>query len=452
MSADSDPTWVWRYCNPLSLVDFPDKFQDNIYDLDRMNLTQAQLPFSPWSDSYWPSYQGSIAQRYADPRMPKSSQFKDYDNYLTKINPAINLVKNNQINLMSPSEKYDFLMNDPNFTLTNKILENTRSRNKNPESWEGLCHGWAPASYMYQRPSRSITLYNAAGKAVTFRPSDIKALNTLLWARLSYKTKFIGGRCNIQNPKTDEIGRILDKDCNDNNPGSFHLALINQIGINKRSLVFDATYDYQVWNQPITAYNLTYYNPETGSISKRAQDVMIAKEKYSKDKFKKYRSREGDSVVGVKLTVDYVLETKPSTKESDSPANDSVTQVTYYYDLELNSKTGKVVGGEWHQKGHPDFLWTPSAGSEISSNIVPKTNSHFGPLFMYHHYWWIDSPRSTVTDWLPYSISAAKQMTVPLENIVRALTAWSSNPIEDGILPEAAQQPNIPEKYKWARQ
>ncbi|QBC42253.1 peptidase [Iodobacter fluviatilis] len=437
--------------NPRNLVDFPEKFQDNIYELDRMNLSQAKLPFSPWSDSYWPTYQGSIAHRYADTKMPRSNNFKDYDNYLTKTNPAINLIKNKQTHLMSPSEKYDLLMNDKNFTLTNKILEKTRLRNANPEAWEGLCHGWAPAAYMYQRPSRSITLYNAAGTPITFKPSDIKALNTLLWSNLSYKTKFIGGRCNIKDPQTDVNGRILDKDCNDNNPGAFHLALINQVGINKRSLVFDATYDYQVWNQPISAYNITYFNPETGNVSKRIQDVMISKEKHSKDKFKKYRSSQGDSIVGVQMTMDYVLETQPSTKDSDSAANDAVTQVTYYYDLELNSQTGKIVGGEWHQKRHPDFLWTPSAGTEISSNIVPKSNLNYGNVFMYNNYWWADSPRSTLIEWLPYSISAANQLGVPLENIVRSLTAWSSSPIEGNLLPENAPQPSIPEKYKWFR-
>ena len=39
-----------------------------------------------------------------------------------------------------------------------------------------------------------------------------------------------------------------------------------------------------------------------------------------------------------------------------------LTRQDYYYDLELDA-AGKVIGGEWYTRDHPDFLWTPPAGS-----------------------------------------------------------------------------------------
>ena len=36
-----------------------------------------------------------------------------------------------------------------------------------------------------------------------------------------------------------------------------------------------------------------------------------------------------------------------------------MTTVQYYYDLELD-EAGEIVGGEWYNNRHPDFLWTPT--------------------------------------------------------------------------------------------
>lgn len=64
-------------------------------------------------------------------------------------------------------------------------------------------------------------------------------------AEAPFNTRFIGGRCNIQNPEKDENGRVIEPDCVDNNPASWHLSVLNQIGITGRSMIMDATYDYQ---------------------------------------------------------------------------------------------------------------------------------------------------------------------------------------------------------------
>ena len=35
-----------------------------------------------------------------------------------------------------------------------------------------------------------------------------------------------------------------------------------------------------------------------------------------------------------------------------------IETVYYYYDLELD-KNFQIFGGEWYNRDHPDFLWTP---------------------------------------------------------------------------------------------
>src|SRR5690606_31047182 len=52
-------------------------------------------------------------------------------------------------------------------------------------------------------------------------------------------------------------GRPLDGDCIDTNPGTFHLLVSNFLGLRQTGFVYDRTYDYQVWNQPIAGYRVT---------------------------------------------------------------------------------------------------------------------------------------------------------------------------------------------------
>ncbi|APJ04067.1 peptidase [Silvanigrella aquatica] len=432
--------------NPQNLIDKPENFIDNIYVIDSKNIASARLNFQPWSGSYWPLSEASIASRYTDLNRPKNDVNK-YSEYILQQFPAENLVSEGKTNSLSPAEKYDLLMNDKNYTLTNSILSEVKNYGKF-EGWEGICHGWAPAAYMYKRPIRSVSVANAEGKSITFYPADIKALTSLLWANLSYTSKFVGGRCNEKNPARDANGRIQSQDCFDTNPGSFHLALVNQIGINKKSFVFDATYDFQVWNQPLVSYSYYYFNPQTGQASSKSSDVMIKASDFKRDPFKSYRSQNSSFIVGVKTKVEYIGETWQDASTRDNPSRDSVVAVEYIYDLEIDT-SGKIIGGEWYQTAHPDFMWTPTSNSDITTNLVPSpTNYNYEYIFKYHNYMWNENPTRPVSEWTYYSAYAAKQRRVPLENIIRNLTAWASME-HGGEAPENCKQPCVPSIYKW---
>lgn len=337
--------------------------------MENSGLMSARLDESPWSDDYWALYLGVLGKRYADPGFPNSTDWKDNFDYIQSNSAASVLAGGDQtaINNLSPSEKYDILVGDRNYSLTKQMWEEGRryyERSGHVETWMGICHGWAPAAYMLDRPVNSVTVLAADGRIrLTFYPSDIKALASLLWAKAAPRVKFIGGRCNTKDPQVDpQSGRIIAQDCFDTNPGTWHLAVVNQIGASGRSMVMDATYDYQVWNQPVLGYSYTYFNPASGRATDSLAAATVAKSSFTNDKFAAYRGNQTDSIVGIAMTVEYIVETSPSHYAPDGPHRDRVTRVKYRYDLELDF-SGRIIGGEWYQNAHPDFLWTPAQGA-----------------------------------------------------------------------------------------
>ncbi|WP_051311585.1 ricin-type beta-trefoil lectin domain protein [Zooshikella ganghwensis] len=356
--------------NPARLVDLGNNVISNLYTLDNEAPKQRALEVQPWSDTYWPLYSGAAAWRYADSDLWRASpsNWKDYWDFSYVTKPVSSYYGQARDNL-SPAEKYDLLMGDSSFTLTTNAWNSGKGyyeRSGKVERWMGLCHGWAPAAYMLPRPIKTLNVKDASGEDLTLYPSDIKALATLLWANARFDNRFIGSRCNIKNPERDSNGRIINNVCFDTNPGSWHISVVNQIGISGRSLIMDATYDYQVWNQPIQSYKVTYFNPQTNATYASAQAATIPLSSYTKDKFSNYRGNQSTHVVGVRMDVSYVVETNPTHRRTDSPQYDGITRVSYYYDLELNDQ-GKILGGEWYSNRHPDFLWTPTPNAMAQS-------------------------------------------------------------------------------------
>lgn len=342
--------------------------------IDDKKLNQAQLPESPWSDWYWPIYQGILGARYADPKFPIDSEDWKVKHDYVLANPATKIVQSGDqeaINRLSPSEKYDLLVGDPEFSLTRAMWkegEKYLREQGQVERWMGICHGWAPAAYMFKRPQKAVELLAADGKTkLLFYPSDLKALGSLMWAQGSPPSRFIGGRCNDKDPKKDENQRVISQQCFDTNPGTFHIALINQIGLRKRSFVLDATFDYEVWNQPVYSYSFAYFNLATRRAGKLAS-ARVERKALPKDVFSKYRSAKAHSLIGVGLKLDYVAETLPSIDLVDKPENDYRKTVYYKYDLELDEQN-QIVGGEWHSNAHPDFLWTPPPNAIAASSF-----------------------------------------------------------------------------------
>ncbi len=337
---------------------------ENLAKMEEAGLLKAELAISPWSDFYWPTYAGQLANRYADPDYNSALNWKSNAEYLTKM-----LGRGSQEHF-SPAEKYDLLLGDTKFTLSKKMI-NAGAPYANEagevEAWFGLCHGWAPASFMLSRPVKAVTVKSLDGRKIEFTPSDIKALATLLWAGGASRTRFIGGRCNDKEPGRDDSERETNPDCFDTNPATWHIAAVNQIAVSKRSFVMDASAGYEVWNQPIYGYEYAYMHPVTRKTSRSLADAKIRLADYPNDPFRGKRSPEAESVVKIIMTLDYIAENMPSPETKDGPDRDNHTVVNYSYDLELD-KDNNIVGGEWHSSIHPDFLWVPVPGGKARSD------------------------------------------------------------------------------------
>lgn len=357
------------------LVEFPSRLIRNIQVMERNKLMKKQVSVEPWSDTYWPLYLGAIAQRYGDQNFV-GLDWKAAKNYIAE-NSVLELIQKKQMDVLAPSEKYDYLMGLTQHTLTASNWaegEQYYREYGSVESWMGLCHGWSAAAIMMENPLHKVEVKTQAGEMVFF-PSDIKALGTLLWAKGGVSSRFIGGRCNSKKPPNDSMGRSKEEDCLDNNPGTWHMAIVNQIGQFNRSFVMDATYDYQVWNQPVFGYQYSYYNPKTGKASSVFSDAITKKSAWATDPRKTVRALEAESIVGVKMNVTYVIESSPD-QEENQPSN--FTQVEYVYDLELNNKL-EIIGGEWYSDNHPDFLWVPD------QKTFPETYGDHGSAVDLNH-------------------------------------------------------------------
>ncbi|RDH42434.1 hypothetical protein [Zooshikella ganghwensis] len=409
---DKKPAPIKYNDNPARLVDGGNQLIKNIHTMDAKKLRSAKLAEQPWSDTYWPLYKGALGDRYGDPGLGYQNNWYDYWTYANQTNPPQNYVNNGNIDALSPSEKYDLLVGDSNYTLTKSMWDMGKGyfdNNGSVERWMGLCHGWAAAAYMLPRPKDTVTVKSADGVDIKFYPSDIKALGTLLWAEASPRTRFIGGRCNTKNPDQDENGRVKDQQCFDNNPGSWHQSVVNQIGVSKRSFILDATYDYQVWNQPVYQYSYTYFNPETKKAFNNAKDAMIKLADFSRDKFKSYRGN-ATYVVGVQMSITYMVETSATHRATDAARYDGKTQVRYTYDLELDAQ-GNIVGGEWYNNRHPDFLWTPGPDGRAMSMYNPGGTWQKG--------------QPIPNEWKAYA-NYVSRYDQPLTSIVEQLFNWSA--------------------------
>ena len=52
-----------------NIVDDQSKMIRNLLTMEEKKLTQKKLDIMPWSDNYWPIYEGMLGRRYNDPEM-----------------------------------------------------------------------------------------------------------------------------------------------------------------------------------------------------------------------------------------------------------------------------------------------------------------------------------------------------------------------------------------------
>jgi hypothetical protein len=340
-----------------ALVDNASSMERSLARMEERGLLNAKLVDSPWSDSYWPLYQGALGARYQDPYFDYEDDWKKLFQHV-KAQSKAKLLAQGRAAELSPSEKYDLLMGDGAGTLTQRMWQEGEVYYQEAgkvETWMGLCHGWAAASFMLPTPQQTVMVKDPQGRhQFPLYVSDVKALGTLLYANANIPSRFIGSRCNQASPE-EENGRPTNPDCRDTNAATWHLSVVNQIALAKRSFVLDATYDYQVWNQPVVAYKYLYFTPQTKKLAHSLEAGRVLKEQFSEDVWRARRAPRTKWIVGIMMDVTYIVENGASI-EASAPALPRT--VRYTYDLELDEKS-EIIGGEWYNNSHPDFLWVP---------------------------------------------------------------------------------------------
>lgn len=339
----------------------------DLRDFERQGLTEGLVSTRPWSGDYWPYSNGILGARFM------SGEFSMFETWLERFqfvqsHPAkeiLSLQGQDGIPSLSPAEKYDLIIGSKANSFTQSMWQQGKiiyDKVGKVEEWMGICHGWAAAAIMEPRPVKSIGVLSLDQKwVVPLNPSEIKGLVSYSWAMNPFPSAFLGERCDEKNPRQGPNGRILNPDCFDLNPATWHLVIVNMVGRQHRSFIMDATFDYEVWNQPVVAYTYKYFNPQTGVKSKSLEKSIVSREDFTRDPYSAFRSNEARFFVGVAMKVAYVIENTATSDPMDSPEADSIRWVEYRYDLELNSY-GEAIGGEWYLESHPDFIWVPKNG------------------------------------------------------------------------------------------
>lgn len=360
-------------------MDDPTNFFCDAFETKLANLPkESRTVLTPWSAYYWSIKSGGLSFRYNQVNSALSTYKASVESYNqpadhNRFSKNSTFFANMVNNVYSPSEKYDLLVGDLAYTLTNSAKAEgermSKDENGDVAGWMGKCHGWTPASINEPRPVKSVSLTAADGVTViTFYPEDIKALATLFWAEAQYTTKFLGSRCNYKNftdiPSDSETGLWDDYSCFTVNPATLTITIANQIGLRKKNLIFDPDSNGQIWNQPVFGYSMSYFNPITnvpGQLEESKVSMLNISENLNSTKFLNFFSKKVGAktkyAVGVRMHIEFVFENPPQKGMNSKP--DNIDTRDYKYVLELD-ENDNIVGGEWTKNSHPIFIWNPS--------------------------------------------------------------------------------------------
>lgn len=283
---------------------------------------------APWTDTYWPSSRGGIADRWNDQTSPSAFDYK-----LAKKNAVKNMTLAARAKL-SPAEKYDIYMGRFDYPLVNEERQRT---SPDDAAWFGLCHGWAPAAINFEEP-QPVTVASADGIELPFGSSDVKALLTFA-QQYGEDDRTVGERCNHDLAVAPDHAN--DPECRDTNAGSFHIIIANQLGLLQKAFVAEVNRDYQIWNQPVYGFESKVISV-SGDVYAGAAPGTV-------------------KIASVRTEMNYVSELGADWDPRPVAAFPSqLNRKTYEYMLELDAD-GAIIGGEWKTHGRPDFLWTQEA-------------------------------------------------------------------------------------------
>lgn len=362
---------AWNYRND------PSRFQNGLNYRFTDLPTSGHASQTPWPSTYWPTYQDSINHRWnsgasgTDVLSPAEKYDLAFNNwqpgenfyglrpwssyagdswdraYYEQLGPLARYVSTN----MGNAHGRDAIDNDGDGQIDEE--------DERPEGWWGLCHAWVPAALLEQQPGAHPVTRNG----VTFYSGDLEALIIAAYNRSG--AAMVGDRCNdggsgagSRPVERDEHGRATNPACRDTNAGSFHVIMTNFLGLQNRPLAEDRTYDFEVWNQPIAAFEVT----ASEEVDAEGANRLLGRSGTTYE-----FNTAARKFVHVHATVTYITESHASM----TPPNpeDYRRRDNYEYVVELD-ETGNIIGGEWISRGYPDFLWLPTRNTQSATPYI----------------------------------------------------------------------------------
>lgn len=286
-----------------------------------------------WSGGYWALRYGNINYRW-------NAKYKIGYNHNSPSKERAQKMTIAELAELAPTEKYDLFVGRYDYPLRNEV---SHIADPEAEIWEGICHGWAPATMNHKEPFPKL-MRNPDGIEIPFGSSDIKALLSYYYAYgfQVMNTYQMGRRC------FKGSFRNRDKECHDDlNAGAFHIVLANRVGIDGIGFIADLQRYQEVWNHPIVKYKSTIVETLRRDRNSAPGTVKV------------YR---------LKTTVSYL----DDNGEDWRPVKGTPKQVTkimnYEYTIETDAFSN-IIGGEWISSARPDFLWLKSKPTEFYGNL-----------------------------------------------------------------------------------
>lgn len=348
----------------------------------------------PWSDNYWESDWAGISLRWnlltpeqLDPdlgtKIDKKAQFR----YVPPTREQVRAMSRDELAQLSPAEKYDILLGRYDYPTVR--AERART-NPSMDDWQGLCHGWVPASINHHEPEPK-DLAGADGVVVPFGSTDIKALLSYYYGVTAYDyargkrllrnnggvleyleqvdtldlaswlvvppqfVAYVDGYSVIterlytdrtyigfvdQLNRVSQIGRRAVKrdlfgvkGIKDPNPGAFHVVMANQLGLMNEPFIGNINKklrNVEVWNQPIVGYSSRILRDE--------------------------RQDNGQRKIEVRTRLTYVSEIAQYWEPVVGTDKQRYGEMEFDYELDIQG--GRIVGGKWEKRAkHPSFAW-----------------------------------------------------------------------------------------------
>lgn len=299
--------------------------------------TSGSVAAPLWSDTYWPSRYGGAAWRWQLGQQPGDHPDADPHVYGTFSVDELSQMSDEQLNTLSPAEKYDIVTGRFDFPTVGRERART---NPNLPKWFGLCHAVATVTSRYKEPQNRafyVDFPNGIRRVLTFYSSDTKALLALA-ADQTIGSAFGMGRSCDRNPGPNPTGG-----CWDTNPASLYIVLANVIGFNHSTIIMDVDPGAEKWNAVVKDYSATITPRD--EINENAAPGTV---------------RE----VLVNMNVRHMLGAKPAPR----PVGPLYKTELYTFTLELD-RNDNIIGGEWISSNRPDQLWQTPDVLQLDPNL-----------------------------------------------------------------------------------